>query len=294
MFDIAAYLEEQRARVDRILDERLPAEATRPEVLHRAMRYSVFGGLPPGSGGGKRVRPILCLAACEAVGKDSRTALLPAAAIELLHTYTLVHDDLPSMDNDDLRRGQPTAHKKFGEANAILAGDALLTLAFECMAESSAPLALELARAAGSRGVIAGQFEDLAAEGLKPDADLVDFIHAHKTGDLIRASVRIGAIAGGASAAQLEEFDAYGRDIGLAFQVADDVLDATASASELGKTPGKDAKKKKITYVAVHGLEASRRRARELVDQAIAALEGGGIASEPLTAIAKYVVERRA
>jgi geranylgeranyl diphosphate synthase type II len=299
MLNLSSYLDERRGLVDRALDERMPPEDVRPATLHRAMRYSLFGGLPPGQGGGKRLRPILCLAACEAAGSDTPRALIPAAAIELLHTYTLVHDDLPSMDNDDLRRGRPTTHKVFGEANAILAGDALLTLAFEWIAGHPAPapypptqLALELASAAGSQGVIGGQVEDLAAEGSEPSADLVDYIHARKTGDLIRAAIRIGAIAGAAKPKQLEALSLYGQHIGLAFQIADDLLDTTSTSETLGKTAGKDAKAKKATYVAVHGIEAARQRAGELVEQAIAALHKERLESAPLEAIAKFVVER--
>ena len=293
MFDLDAYLRSRRELVDAALDERLPTEHTRPAILHRALRYSVLGS-------GKRVRPILCIASSEAVGGSVAAALLPAAAIEILHTYTLVHDDLPAMDDDDLRRGRPTSHKMFGEANAILAGDALLTMAFEWLAECEAPspyppnqLALELARAAGSQGVIGGQVEDLAAEGRDPTADLVDYIHRQKTAALIRAATRIGSIAGGADAEQLEALTNYGEDIGLAFQIADDILNETSTHEALGKGAGTDKARGKMTYVAVHGLDKARAHARELVDKAISELEGAGIASEPLTAIARYITDRK-
>jgi len=237
------------------------------------MRYSVMAG-------GKRLRPVLCLAACEAVGAAADAALLPGLAIEILHTYTLIHDDLPCMDDDDLRRGKPTCHVKFGEATALLAGDALLTLAFEWLAEvapaapsSAAQLALELARAAGSQGVIGGQVEDLAAEGQPVDAARLDYIHRHKTAALIRAAVRMGGLCGGATPAQLDALTRYGEASGLAFQIADDILNATS-------------------YVAVHGLERSRARAGVLVREAIAAIEHlpGDIA--PLRALAEHSVSR--
>ncbi len=293
MFDLEGYLRTRRELVDAALNERLPPENTRPAILHRALRYSVLGG-------GKRIRPILCIAAAEAVGGTQASALVPAAAIEILHTYTLVHDDLPAMDDDDLRRGRATSHKMFGEANAILAGDALLTLAFEWLAGCEAPspyppnqLALELACAAGSQGVIGGQVEDLAAEGKAPTADLVDYIHRQKTAALVRAATRIGAIAGGANAAQLEALTNYGEDIGLAFQIADDILNATSTHEALGKGAGTDEERGKMTYVAVHGLDKARTHAQELIEKAISELNGAGIKSEPLTAIARYIVARK-
>jgi geranylgeranyl diphosphate synthase type II len=292
MFSLPPYLNLQRARVDRLLEDRLPPASTRPAVLHEALRYSVFGEA-------KRVRPILALAAAQAVGGPDEVALAPGAAIELLHTYTLIHDDLPAMDDDDLRRGRPTCHKVYGEATAILAGDALLTLAFEWLAACSAPppypphqLVLELARAAGSQGVIGGQMEDIAAEGRAPDADLVDYIHRHKTGDLIRASVRIGAIAAGAGAAQLDALTRYAEAAGLVFQVADDVLNATASAHTLGKGAGTDQQRGKVTYVAVHGLAGAQMRAQRLLQEALDALAAFGPEAEPLRALAAYVVSR--
>ena len=287
------WMAELRAEVDAALDARMPAETEPPAVLHRAMRYSVFAG-------GKRVRPILCLLAAEAAGGDRRAALAPAMALELLHTYTLIHDDLPSMDNDGLRRGRPTAHRVFGEANAILSGDALLTLAFELLAEGAAPppyppgaLPLELARAAGSRGVAGGQYEDLAAEA-QPDvtAERLESIHRWKTASLIAAAGRMGAIAAAGAPAAVAALGAYGESIGLAFQIADDVLNAVSTPEQLGKAVGSDAKRGKATYVALFGIEASRERARALVAQAIARLDGLPGPTEPLRELARYVVER--
>lgn len=287
MFDLTRYMDEKRAAVDAALDRYLPPETERPELLHRAMRYSVFAG-------GKRIRPILCMASAEAAGGSAEAALLPAVALEFLHTYTLIHDDLPSMDNDDLRRGRPTSHKVFGEANAILAGDSLLTLAFELLAQApeGARLALELARASGSRGVAGGQFEDLAAEGKTPDADLVNFIHINKTAKLIQAACRMGGIAAGVSEKGLAALDRYGDRIGLAFQVADDVLNATSTPETLGKAVGSDALREKATYVALVGVEEARRQAAALADEAIAALKDLPGPVEPLIALAQFMVER--
>lgn len=290
--EIEAYLEERRAVVDEALKARMPAEEFRPEVIHKAMRYSVFGG-------GKRLRPILCMAAAEAAGGSAEAALVPGLAIELLHTYTLVHDDLPCMDDDDLRRGQPTSHVVFGQANAVLAGDALQTLAFEWAAEEPAPdpyppgaLVSELARAGGSQGVVGGQVEDLAAEGTQPSAETLYYIHKHKTALLFRAATRMGAITAGAGQQALEELDAYGLNIGLAFQIADDVLNATSTESVIGKPAGSDAAREKLTCVAVHGLEHSRDMATKFVETATQTLMAGDCAAEPLLKLADYVIER--
>ncbi|MEI6564044.1 MAG: polyprenyl synthetase family protein [bacterium] len=292
MFDLKSYLERRQKSVEAELERMMPAETTRPVSLHRAMRYSVMAG-------GKRLRPILCLAACEAVGGRAETALLPGLAIEILHTYTLIHDDLPCMDDDELRRGRPTAHVVFGEATALLAGDALLTLAFEWLAQSPVPppynssqLVLELATASGSQGVIGGQVEDLTAEGHAPDADLVDYIHRHKTAALLRASVRMGGMAGGASPAAMEALTQYGDCVGLAFQIADDILNVTATAEQLGKPVGNDEQLKKLTYVAVHGLDSSRQKANELVASAVAAIRPLPGDPHPLIALAEYMVKR--
>ncbi len=293
MFELQPYIEEKRAIVDAALDVHLPPKHERPTVLHEAMRYSVFAG-------GKRLRPILCMAACEAFDGAADDALLPALALEILHTYTLIHDDLPSMDDDVIRRGKPTCHITFGEANAILAGDALLTLAFEWLAECKAPkpylpnqFALELAEAAGSRGVIGGQVEDLGAEGKAPSADLVDFIHLHKTAALVRAAVRIGAIAGKAGSRELNALTIYGCNVGLAFQITDDILNATSTLEALGKSAGSDEHRKKMTYVSLYGVEVAQSKANELIDQAIGELSiiRGNI--EPLTALARYIGERK-
>ena len=301
MTDLATYLYEQRRRTDDFMQRAMPPETTRPARLHTAMRYSLFGG-------GKRIRPILALAACEAGGGDTERALRPGCAIELLHTYTLIHDDLPAMDDDKLRRGHPTCHIAFDEATAILAGDALLTLAFQWLAESEAPAPRtvadyirELATAAGSEGVIGGQIEDMMAENVtrasstheSEAADLLDYIHTHKTGDLITASFRIGGIAAGATDAQLKNLTACARAAGLAFQIADDILNATSTAEQLGKATGTDAARGKLTYVAVHGLEVAKHRAGELITESLAHLETFGERAAPLRALVRHIVTRK-
>jgi geranylgeranyl diphosphate synthase, type II len=294
MFDLNAYMREKRHAIDRALDNHLPDSETRPRLLHEAMRYAVFAG-------GKRLRPILCLAAAEALENDTTRALIPAIAIEALHTYTLVHDDLPAMDDDAMRRGLPTTHIQYGEAHAILVGDALLTLAFEWMAQCRAPepylpnqYALELAEAAGSRGVIAGQIEDLEAEGEDANADRLDFIHLHKTAALIRCATRIGAIASGADAQQLEALSEYGCRIGLAFQIADDILDVTATTDELGKPAGSDEKNSKMTYVTLLGVDGARKKATQLIEQALhdIASIGTDTTRAPLVALAQEMIQR--
>ena len=255
---------------DQALERTLPPATAWPARLHEAMRYSVFAG-------GKRLRPALVLAGCRAVGGSDGECASAMAAVELLHTYTLVHDDLPAMDDDDLRRGRLTCHKAYDEATAILAGDALQTLAFEALASVSAEAVIVLARAAGSLGVVGGQQEDIDAEGSPVDGSpacraRLERIHRGKTAALIRASVELGGLCGGAASGQRAALVAYGEAIGLAFQVADDVLDATADAAILGKTPGKDADQGKLTYVAVHGLTAARSEAQRLLGEALAAL----------------------
>ena len=286
--DLNSYLVARRQEVDAALERCLPRVRERPARLHAAMRYSSLAG-------GKRLRPILCLASTEAVGGQRAAALLPAVALECLHTYTLIHDDLPAMDNDDLRRGLPTCHKKFDEATAILAGDALLTLAFELLARAppTAELVLELAAAAGSRGVVAGQAEDLAAEGREPDAARLEYIHAHKTGALIRAACRMGALVGGANAEQLAALTTYAEKIGLAFQIADDVLNVTSTAKQLGKAVGSDAARRKMTYVSLYGLKSARALALALAAQAVVALVPLGARAEPLAALAEFTVQRK-
>ncbi len=283
---ITQYLKEKQALVDRAIEQLLPASDTRPALLHQAMRYSVLNG-------GKRIRPSLCFAAAEALGKNAEEVIKPAAAVELFHCSTLIHDDLPCMDDDDLRRGQPTCHIKFGEANAVLAGDALMILAFELLAEDGcAANSLELARAAGSRGVIAGQVEDLAAEGQTPNADLVEFIHLNKTAVLIRAAVRMGALAAGAEADELEKFSIFGEKIGLAFQIADDILDETSTDDVLGKPAGSDAELNKMTYPAVFGMEAAKNQVRSLTFDAVAALMELKRDTSSLQGIAEFLMNR--
>ncbi|MEI6809228.1 MAG: polyprenyl synthetase family protein [bacterium] len=293
MFELKAYLDDRLCAINRELAKRLPADNEKPAVLHSAMRYSLLSG-------GKRLRPILVIAAAEAVGGSIESAIEPALAIEVLHTYTLIHDDLPCMDNDNLRRGRPTLHKVYGEANALLAGDALLTLAFEWLASARAPdpyppnqLSLELAQAAGSRGVIGGQVEDIAGTGSTTTPAQLEYIHSHKTGMLIRAAVRIGAIVAGASGKDLAAITEYGTITGLAFQIADDILNAMSTPEALGKPVGSDKAHGKTTWVSVHGLDAARNKAAQLAglaDNSIACLGGK---ADPLRAIARYMVERK-
>jgi geranylgeranyl diphosphate synthase type II len=295
-FELGEYMKARAAAVDAALERVLPAESQRPETLHRAMRYSVFAG-------GKRLRPILVVAGAEAVGGHLDDVMSAACALELIHTYSLVHDDLPAMDNDDFRRGVPTNHKVFGEAMAILAGDALLTLAFRLLAQSGPAgmdgaqvraLLADVAEAAGHAGMVGGQVADLEAEGQRVSADTVDYIHVHKTGALIRVSLRTGARLCGASAREIEALGKAGAALGLAFQIVDDVLDVVSSTSELGKTAGKDQAQQKATYPALHGIDASRARAGQLVADAEAALADFGPRAEPIRALGRFILERRA
>lgn len=284
--DIATYLKQRRFMVDRALIDALPPAGTRPSVLHEAMHYCVLDG-------GKRIRPILCIAAAEAFGLHPADALAPAAALELYHCSTLIHDDLPCMDNDALRRGKPTCHIQFGEANAVLTGDALMIQSFQILAEHGNPaLSLELARAAGSMGVIAGQVEDLAAENQLPSAEQVEYIHTYKTAVLIRAAVRMGAIAGEAEASELGCISRYGEKIGLAFQIADDILDETSTDAVLGKPAGSDKAHHKLTYPAVHGLAEAEKRMRALTREAIDELAPLSRDTDALQAIAGYLMDR--
>ncbi|BCG48118.1 (2E,6E)-farnesyl diphosphate synthase [Citrifermentans bremense] len=293
--DLKQYLKQKCELVDQALERFLPNGKELPASLHGSMRYSVFAG-------GKRVRPVLMLAACEAVGGELKPALPAACAMEMIHTYSLIHDDLPAMDNDDFRRGNPTNHKVYGEATAILAGDALLTEAFillSCNGEGVDPAARlrvihEIAHASGSRGMVGGQMVDMESEG-KHDIDMatLSYIHTHKTGALIRASVRAGAILGGASEEAFDALTRYADAIGLAFQIADDVLDVEGTTEELGKDAGSDQARGKATYPALVGLEASKLRAEELVQIALAALEPFDERAEPLRAIASYIVKRK-
>jgi len=294
--DVPAYLKERARLVDEGLERFLPPESAPPATLHRAMRYSVFAG-------GKRLRPVLVIAGAEAVGGTAEQVMATACAMELIHTYSLIHDDLPAMDNDDYRRGQLTNHKVFGEAMAILAGDALLTLAFGLIAEnfpagaSGAALRevlADVAAGAGAPGMVGGQVADIEAEGRPATAESVDYIHRHKTAALIRTSLRVGATICGATAAQREALGVAGGAIGLAFQIVDDLLDVEATSEQLGKTAGKDQAQQKATYPAVHGLEASRRRAAELVAEAERALAPLGAPAEPIRALARFVLERKA
>jgi geranylgeranyl diphosphate synthase type II len=292
-FDLGAYMKQRADAVDVALERVLPAETLRPETLHKAMRYSVFAG-------GKRLRPVLVIAGAEAVGGTAEQVMPTACAMELIHTYSLVHDDLPAMDNDDFRRGAPTNHKVFGEAMAILAGDALLTLAFRLVADNAGAstalrdVVVDIADAAGHKGMVAGQVADLEAEGRRVGADVVDYIHAHKTGALIRTSLRIGAMLCGADAAQVRALSVAGADLGLAFQIVDDILDVVSSSEELGKTAGKDQIQQKATYPAIHGIEASRARAAFLIRDAEEALRVLGPRAEPIRALGRFIVERKA
>jgi len=354
---LAAYLEAQRPLIEDALDRYLPKPEGPAHRLAEAMRYSVFAG-------GKRLRPALVLLACEVCGGDRLSAVPPACAVEIVHTYSLIHDDLPAMDDDDFRRGRPSCHRAFDEATAILAGDALLTLAFDILAQPpscatvglsdragkdtagqasrgtgedllchgrlvrpcsdppvlgagespdtagqasrgtsngpaawemrSARLVAELARGAGTGGMLAGQMADMAFQGKSPTAEAVDFIHRHKTAALLASSVRLGAIAADAPAERTDRLGRFGEKLGLAFQIADDALDVQATSEELGKTAGKDIASGKVTYPAVFGLEESHRRARQLTAEAMAELDPFGPAADLLRDLARYVVERKA
>ncbi|MGB9456513.1 MAG: polyprenyl synthetase family protein [Bryobacteraceae bacterium] len=287
------YLAVQQRLVDAELDRLTPPETAPPETIHRAMRYSLFAG-------GKRIRPVLCLEAARTLAGDVDGAVTAACPLELIHTYSLIHDDLPALDNDDYRRGKLTNHKVFGDAMAILAGDALLTLAFQVLAELPAPadrkarLMAELATASGTvGGMIGGQVADLEGEGKPPDAALLESIHRAKTGALLRASLRMGAIYAGASEAQYAALSCYGEHIGLAFQIVDDILDVEESSEALGKTAGKDAAQHKITFPAVYGLEASRAMAEAECARAHQVLEPFGERAARLHELADLIVRRK-
>jgi geranylgeranyl diphosphate synthase, type II len=287
-------LERGQQLADHALERLLPPATQYPPSIHAAMRHSVFAG-------GKRLRPILCMEAAHMVA-----ATFPAgveelgAALEMLHTYSLIHDDLPALDNDDLRRGRPTCHKAFGEATAILAGDALQTYAYEvlarlrCPAEARVRIIEEIARGTGTiEGMIGGQVMDLEAEKQHPDARTLEYIHRSKTGALITASLVSGALYAGGNEEQVAQIRAFGRDIGLAFQIVDDILDVTQTSEQLGKTAGKDTASEKATYPALFGLEASERKANELVDSAFSHLESFGTRAERLKELARFLVERK-
>ena len=286
-FDLARYLADVRREVDAALDRYLPPKDAPPAAIHEAMRYSVFAG-------GKRLRPILVIAGAEAVGGRMARVLPTACALELIHTYSLIHDDLPAMDDDDYRRGRLTNHKVFGEAIAILAGDALLTLAFGLFAEhASLEVIREVAIAAGTFGMIGGQVADIQSEGKSVDAETLEYIHRHKTAALIRCSLRSGAMLAGASPAALQAIGEAGSHLGLAFQIVDDILDVEGSLEDLGKTAGSDRRKKKVTYPEHFGVEASRLKAKALIEDAKTALGPLGPRAEPIRALAEFIFLRR-
>lgn len=290
-FDLKVYLTQRRQLVEDYL-KRYFSRRHPPERLYEAMTYSLFAG-------GKRIRPVLAMASYEACGGRAEDILPQASAIELIHTYSLIHDDLPAMDDDDFRRGKPTNHKVFGEAMAILAGDALLTEAFVMFSQSDVfkpePLlkALrELATAAGPEGMVAGQAMDILSEGLSPDEETLSFIHTHKTGALIAGSVRIGPILAEAPQDLYNALNTYGQCIGHAFQIVDDILDLVGDEKKLGKPVGSDIDKNKMTYPALYGVETSRLKARELINQATSAIESLGTKATPLKEIALYILQR--
>ena len=295
--DLKAYLEHRRALVEEGLKRFIPGEETLPVELHQAMHYSLFAG-------GKRLRPILTIAAAEAVGGRAEDVLPVACAFEYIHTYSLVHDDLPAMDDDDLRRGRPTCHKVFGQAIAILVGDALLTEAFALLTN---PLHVghldprllqtvihEIALAAGSQGMVGGQAVDIQSEGKTVELSLLTYIHTHKTGALMLCTLRAGAHLGGASAAALEAITRYGKAVGLAFQIADDILDIEGEEAMRGKKIGGDASRGKATYPALVGLDAAKREAQRLLAEAMDALASFNHQADPLRAIARFIVSRKA
>lgn len=296
MFDLKAYLQEKRVLVEQALEQYLPKTESTYKPIVNAMRYSLFAG-------GKRLRPILCLTATETVGGDIKLALPVACALELIHTYSLIHDDLPAMDNDDLRRGKPTSHKVFGDALAILAGDALLTEAFYLLTHPKITYPIPnsslitithlIAEASGFRGMVGGQVMDLGATGKNINIQELEIMDTHKTGALIKASVESGAILGGGTKDQIKALSKYGHHIGLAFQIVDDVLDIEGTTIELGKQTNVDQKKKKSTYPSIMGLGKAKELALNHIKQAINTLERFGKEAEPLRAIAYYIKDRR-
>ncbi|MDY0290707.1 MAG: polyprenyl synthetase family protein [Desulfuromonadaceae bacterium] len=291
--ELKRYLAQQQQRVEATLEELLPKGEGPNANLIEAMRYSLFAG-------GKRLRPILVLAACEAVGGDIQPAMRPACALEMIHTYSLIHDDLPAMDDDNFRRGIPTNHKVFGEASAILAGDALLTEAFVLLAQPSPGLCATTqiklidiaARASGRNGMVGGQMADMIAEGQDSTIDTVNYIHKHKTGALVLAALQIGAIIGGADEKQLQHITTFGNNAGLAFQIADDLLDIEATNAQLGKDVGSDQQRGKATYPAIVGVEKARQQAAELHQAALDALVTFSAAADPLRRISAYIINR--
>jgi len=295
IMNLESYLSEKCRVIDAALEKYLPPEDRFPDVIYRAMRYGVLNG-------GKRIRPVLTLAACEAVGGDPELALPTACAIESIHSFSLIHVDPPTLDNDDFRRGKPTSHKVFGEAIAILAGDALLAFAFEVVtgrtkdvpAEVVLDVTRRIASAAGTDGMVVGQVVDMISEGRTVEPDTLEFMHRHKTGTLIEASVVCGGLLGGATGEQLEALSLYGKKAGLAFQIADDILDIEGEQAKMGKTAGSDLRRKKATYPSLHGLEKSKELARRAVDEAIDALKGFDERADPLRALARFIIEREA
>ena len=292
-FDLPAYLAERQGQVERALQAALPPAARKPATIHKAMRYSLFAA------GAKRLRPILCLAAAEACEGDPAEAMPLACAVECIHTYSLIHDDLPSMDDDDFRRGQPTCHKVFGEGMAVLAGDALLTFAFELVAAANAwplygtrALVQELAVTAGSQKLIAGQVADLEGEGKAVTEKQLQYIHRCKTAALLTTAIRFGAMSANAPAARLAALSTFGESLGLAFQVIDDILDVTQTSEKLGKSAGKDLTAHKATYPSVLGLDGAREQARRLTAEAHAALESFGASADALRALADHLLAR--
>lgn len=291
-FDLSAYLEKVTKTVDKGLDNLLPSESTKPPTIHKAMRYSLFAG-------GKRMRPALCLAAADACGGKWADTLPLACAVECIHTYSLIHDDLPAMDNDDFRRGKPTNHKVFGEGIAVLAGDALLTEAFALAAKakgwprySHKKIVAEIAYAAGSLQLIAGQVADLEGEGKKTSVEQLRYIHERKTSALLCASARLGGMSANCTDAQLKALTDFGYHVGLAFQVIDDILDVTKTTEQLGKTAGKDIAAQKATYPSIVGLDKSRKIAQELTDRAFASLKPFKGKAQALEALAEYLLKR--
>ena len=291
-FDLQQFLATRTKTVNAALDKFLPSDKTRPATIHKAMRYSLFAG-------GKRMRPALCLAAAAACGGREADALPLACAVECIHTYSLIHDDLPAMDNDDFRRGKPTNHKVFGEGIAVLAGDALLTQAFEIAAQakgwprySHQTIILEIATAAGSLQLVAGQVADLEGEGKKISASELRYIHERKTSALLCCSVRLGGMSANCTPVQLKALTDFGYHVGLAFQVIDDILDVTQTSEQLGKTAGKDTKSHKATYPAIVGLEKSRKIAEQLTDKAFAALKSFKGHAVALELLAQFLLKR--
>ena len=288
-FTLSTYLTDGARWIEDALDRLVPPADTRPARLHAAMRHSLFAG-------GKRLRPLLCAACAEACGAHRDVTLFPAAAIECLHTYTLIHDDLPCMDDDDLRRGIPTCHKVYGESIALLAGDALQAIAFELAAQTPSnalSIVVELARAANSTGVVGGQVEDMLGEHLPPDEDRLRYIQQHKTGDLIVCACRMGVLAASGSTTALDAATQYGAALGEAFQIADDLLNVTSTPEQLGKAVGTDAAREKTTALSVYGMEGAKKRLQALVLSSLESISAFPGDSTPLSALARHIAARK-